>query len=58
LLPFGGKLNVENRWIKMHDLIPWIELEGIYRKYFSNSGRPGKDSQLINGLLIIKTRWY
>jgi hypothetical protein len=34
--------------------MPWQELEGIYRKYFSNLGRPGKDSQLINGLLIIK----
>lgn len=54
LLPFGGKLNTDNRWIKMHDLIPWLELEEIYRKYFSNLGRPGKDSQLINGLLIIK----
>lgn len=54
LLPFGGKLNVDNRWIKMHDVIPWAELEEIYRKYFSNLGRPGKDSQLINGLLIIK----
>jgi hypothetical protein len=54
LLPFGGKLNVGNRWIKMNDVIPWQELEEIYRKYFSNLGRPGKDSQLINGLLIVK----
>ncbi|MFH0807090.1 MAG: IS5 family transposase [Elusimicrobiota bacterium] len=54
LLPFGGKLNLENRWIKLHDLIPWDELEGIYGKYFSRLGRPGKDSQLINGLLIVK----
>lgn len=54
LLPFGGKLNVTNRWMKMHDVIPWGELEEIYRRYFSHLGRPGKDSQLINGLLIIK----
>ncbi len=54
LLPYGGKLNMENRWIKLHDLIPWTELEGIYRKYFSALGRPGKNSQLINGLLILK----
>jgi len=54
LLPFGGKLNTENRWIKLHDLIPWSDLEIIYRKYFSALGRPGKDSQLINGLLIVK----
>lgn len=54
LLPFGGKLSLNNRWIKMHDVMPWQELEGIYRKHFSNLGRPGKDSQLINGLLIVK----
>jgi transposase, IS5 family len=54
LLPFGGKLNIDNRWIRKHDLIPWFKLEEIYRKYFSNLGRPGKDSQLINGLLIVK----
>ena len=54
LLPFGGKLNSNNRWIKLHDLIPWEELENIYKKYFSELGRPGKDSQLINGLMIVK----
>lgn len=54
LLPFGGKLNPENRWMKLHDIIPWEELEEIYRKYFSDLGRPGKDSQLVNGLMIVK----
>jgi len=54
LLPFGGKLNTENRWIKLHGMIPWMDLETIYRKYFSSVGRPGKDSQLINGILIVK----
>jgi len=54
LLPFGGKLNPDNRWMKLHDLIPWEELEEIYKKYFSDVGRPGKDSQLINGLMIVK----
>lgn len=54
LLPFGGRLNLNNRWIKLEGLVPWEELEEIYRKYFSHLGRPGKDSQLINGLLIVK----
>ena len=54
IMPFGGKLNSENRWMKLHDLIPWEEMEDIYRKYFSELGRPGKDSQLINGLMIVK----
>ena len=48
LLPYGGKLNPNNRWMKLHDLIPWEELENIYKKYFSDLGRPGKDSQLVN----------
>ena len=54
MLPFGGRLNSENRWMKLEGLVPWEELEEIYRKYFSEVGRPGKDSQLINGLLIVK----
>jgi len=54
LLPFGGKLNCDNRWMKLHDIIPWEELEEIYKKYFSHLGRPGKDSQLVNGLMIVK----
>jgi transposase-like protein len=28
-LPFGGKLSGDNRWIKLADLIPWDELEGL-----------------------------
>ena len=54
LLPYGGKLNPNNRWMKLHDLIPWEELENIYKKYFSDLGRPGKDSQLVNGLMVVK----
>lgn len=54
LLPFGGQLDEENRWIKLSEKIPWEKLEEIYRVNFSNRGRPGKDSRLINGLLIAK----
>ena len=54
ILPYGGKLNQENRWIKLSQLAPWTSLEEIYRKYFSRLGRPAKDSRLINGLLIAK----
>ncbi|MBD3271521.1 MAG: IS5 family transposase, partial [Elusimicrobia bacterium] len=54
LMPFGGKLNEKNQWIVLHDQIPWGRLEEIYRKYHSHMGRPGKDSQLMNGLLIIQ----
>jgi len=42
LMPFGGKLNSENRWIRLSEQISWDELEGIYRGCFSDTGRPGK----------------
>ena len=55
LFPFGGKLNEENRWMKLLRMMPWDELEERYRKYFSEGmGRPAKDSRLMIGLLIVK----
>jgi IS5 family transposase len=30
-LPFGGKLSGDNRWIKLAELIPLNELEGLLR---------------------------
>jgi IS5 family transposase len=33
-LPFGGKLSGNNRWIKLHALIPWDELEDDYASQF------------------------
>jgi len=31
-LPFGGKLNPENRWVILANLIPWWEIEERYKK--------------------------
>ena len=31
---FEGKLDEENRWIKMSKMIPWEEFEGEYAKNF------------------------
>ena len=28
LFPFGGKLDENNRWLRISKLIPWDELEG------------------------------
>jgi hypothetical protein len=47
LLPYGGKLNSNNRWLKLHDIISWEGLEEIYKKYFSELGRHGKDNSRI-----------
>ena len=34
LLPFGGKLDKENRWVKLTTLIPWWVFEDKYRENF------------------------
>jgi len=35
-LPFGGKLNPENRWCKLAALIPWSKIEEKYARNFKN----------------------
>ena len=54
LFPFGGKLDTENRWLKISNLIPWDRLESKYRSYFSDKGRPAKDGRLVIGILLLK----
>lgn len=55
LFPLGGGLRADNRWMKLGKLIPWNQMEEIYRGYFSEGmGRPAKDSRLICGLLVVK----
>ena len=55
LFPLGGGLRPDNRWIKLSQLIPWAQMDDLYKEYFSsNMGRPAKDSRLICGLLIVK----
>ncbi|HEX9934682.1 MAG TPA: IS5 family transposase [bacterium] len=55
LFPLGGGLRAENRWMKLGRLIPWNQMEEVYREHFSDRmGRPAKDSRLICGLLVVK----
>ena len=54
LFPFGGKLNENNRWLKIAELIPWEQLENNYSQLFSHTGRPGCDARLVIGLLLLK----
>jgi len=53
-LPFEGKLNLENRWLKIRGLIPWEILETKYQSYFSDRGRPALDGRLVTGILLLK----
>ena len=57
-LPFGGKLNPANRWIRLEDIIPWEEFEDEYAKNFSKNptGCPAKSVRIALGALIIKER--
>jgi hypothetical protein len=55
-LPFSGKLNPNNKWIIMSNLIPWDKIEEKYSKNFSGEGAPAKSARLALGALIIKER--
>lgn len=56
--PFGGKLNPENRWIKLSTMIPWDVIEEKYAALFADSGMgaPAKSVRMALGALIIKEK--
>lgn len=53
IFPFG-KLDKENRWVKLSNEIPWAEIEEIYAKKFVNNGNKAKSVRIALGSLIIK----
>ena len=56
-LPFGGKLDPDNRWVLLSELIPWQELEETYAPQFNATiGAPAKPVRLAFGSLYIKQR--
>jgi len=55
--PFGGKLDANNRWVKMSKLMPWDLIEDIYAKTFKDEnldGRPPVPARIAFGALFIK----
>jgi len=55
LLPFDGKLDPGNRWVRLSKLIPWDMLEELYGSKLSDGmGRPGKNVRVAFGAQIIK----
>lgn len=55
-LPFGGKLDKNNRWVKLAEIIPWDGIEEEYASLFSDIGAPGKPVRMALGALIIKEK--
>ena len=55
ILPFGGALSPDNRWVKKAEMISWDDIEGDYSDLFpGNSGNVAKPARLALGALIIK----
>ncbi|TRM11407.1 IS5 family transposase [Lentibacillus cibarius] len=57
-LPFGGRLNPDNRWVVMASLIPWAEIEDEYVKRLGDISQGSKayPVRLALGSLIIKEK--
>ncbi len=58
VLPFGGTLRSDNRWVLLAKQIPWAVVDTAYAQQFSNEdlGSPAKSSRLALGALIVKER--
>lgn len=54
MMPFGGRLDKTNRWLKIKSLIPCEELEDSYAKHFAKGGRPALDGRMVIGLILLK----
>ena len=54
---FGGKLNRQNRWVILAELIPWDKVEENYAQLFvTNNGRPALPVRVALGALIVKEK--
>lgn len=57
ILPFSGKLDPNNRWVQLANIIPWDEYEKEYAHMFpSDRGNVAKPVRMALGTLIIQTR--
>jgi len=55
LVPFGGYLLADNRWVIKAKMIPWDEIEGEYADLFpSGTGTVAKPARVAFGAMIIK----
>ena len=53
LNPYSGQIDSNNRWIKLAKLVPWEEMDVIYRKHFDTKKLSViKNCRLIMGLIL------
>ena len=56
-MPFSGKLDAKNRWVKMAKLMPWEMIEDLYAEKFKSErpdGRPAYPARIAFGAIFIK----
>ena len=55
MLPFGGKLRADNRWVKMARMMPWDYIEDIYVESMSQeNGAKAFSARIAFGSIYIK----
>ena len=53
--PFEIKLDRENRWVKLAEIMPWDDLADVYYQSLSKKyGPPAIDARIVIGAMIIK----
>lgn len=57
-LPFGGKLQTTNRWVKLAAMMPWSVVESCYSDSLAGTGMgsPARSGRIAYGALVIKER--
>ena len=58
ILPFGGHLKEDNRWVQLHKLIDWEMADEEYRRNFKNNvtGQEAYPSSVAFGSVYIQRR--
>ena len=54
-MPFAGKLDANNRWVRLSKLMPWERIEEIYLRSMSQeTGHPAIPARIAFGAIYIK----
>jgi hypothetical protein len=54
-LPFGRRLNADNRWVRLTKLMPWDYIEEVYARSLSeDEGRSAIPARIAFGAIYIK----